>query len=284
MVVLPPCDHAGILARWAKSSGHALLTPPARAELADSTRLPPPDLAGEGLLVVPALDRWFLRTRLGLGAVRALLGRVAAGERKCLLGCGSFAWAFLSRAVEADALLPHPLSLRAYDAERLRNWFAELAAHGDAEATLFRFSDGGHEIDLAARQPQADNYFKRLASRSLGIPWVAWHQWRQSLRSRADTDPAGPQTLWVGELETYALPSRHEPDELLLLQALLIHGSLGADGLRETVPSVRAAGVVPALVGAGLVERCEGEYRCRPAAYPAVRAGLSAAGFPLDEL
>ena len=295
VVVLPPCDQNDILHEWAKSHGHELLPPPDRAGLFQSRPISEVGLAGEGLLVIPALERWFLRNRLGLAAVRSLLTRVSDGERKCLVACNSWAWAFLNKAIEVELLLPHPLTIKAFDATRLRQWFAELAAHAETETTQFRFTASGKEIDLADPESPADDYFKKLAARSLGIPWVAWHQWRQSLRSRAqNADEAVPgespkpmaeqQTLWIAELEEFTLPSRHEPDELIILQALLIHGALSLEELESVVPVSRVEGISHALLGAGLVERRDGQFRCRPAAYPSVRAGLSAAGFPIDEL
>ena len=290
VVVLPPCDQNGILREWAESRGHELLPPPDRAGLPRSRGVAEVTLAGEGLLVVPALERWFLRNRTGLAAIRALLVALSEGDRRCLVGCNSWAWAFLNKAVEANLILPHPLTIKAFDAGRLRQWFAELAAHAETETTLFRFTASGKEIDLADGESPAGDYFKKLAARSLGIPWVAWHQWRQSLRAPAGDGqpPADPmpdqQTLWIAELEEFTLPTRHEPDELIILQALLIHGSLSPEELRSVVPVSPVEGVVHALLGAGLVERQDGVYRCRPAAYPAARAGLSAAGFPIDEL
>ena len=249
-----------------------------------------PDLAGEGVLVVPDLGRWFLRHRLGLAHVRALLAGLAALERKCVVGCNSWAWAFLTKAVEAGMALPAGRTFEAFDADRLQEWFTRDVLGSGGEAVSLRASGSGKTIS-----PQGEGtagYFQNLAAQSRGIPWVAWWIWRDSLRTAADDDesqdavdsPQDKQTLWVAALEEFTLPTRHEPDELLVLQAMLIHGSLDAAELAAVVPTMREASIVQSLLKAGVIERDDGRLRCRAAAYPAVRRGLVAAGFPADEI
>ena len=108
-LVVPPCDTSGTLATWAKTRGHALLQAPKRSELTGMAAQGwLPDLSGVGLLVIPRLEHWFLRERNGLHAVRALLSQLASTERRCLVGCDSWAWRFIVKAAQADLALPHP--------------------------------------------------------------------------------------------------------------------------------------------------------------------------------
>ena len=323
LLILPPGDGGGlagdegVLAAWAGRRGLARLAPPDRAAVAAGRGAECTDLsaldepAGAGPLVVPRLERWFLRRHDGLGAVRDLLDGIDRSGRRCLVGCNSWAWAFLCKAVDANLTLPQGRTFAAFDAARLRAWFRELAARGEVDPATFRLSATGRTL-FADDGAAADDYYRTLAAHSLGVPWVAWHQWRRSLRSEKeaaedaehaaqngdavnvdsgdgripDADPPPPErrTLWVAALEEFTLPARHQPGALLILQALLIHGPLTEDELRGVIPAVRGAGLVSALISAGFVRRRGETLTIAPAAYPAIRAGLSAAGFPVDKL
>ena len=290
LVVLPPCDENDTVRLWAERHGYQALSPPTRDDLRGGESPDLPDLAGDGVLVIPDLGCWFLRHRLGLAHVRALLAALAVLQRKCLVGCNSWARTFLGAAVEANLTLPAGLTFEPFDADRLQDWFTRDVLSRDGDAVSLRASQSGKTI--SPRGEGTAGYFQRLAAQSRGIPWVAWWIWRDSLRTAADDDESqdavdsteGKQTLWVAALEEFALPTRHEPDELLVLQAILIHGRLDAAVLAAVVPTMREASIMQSLLKAGVIERDAGQVRCRAAAYPAVRRGLIAAGFPADEI
>lgn len=297
VVVLPPCDDSDIVETWGRSAGAEVLAPPPRLELVALGDPVPPPLTGDTLLVVPRLEAWFLRHRRGLRAVRSLLASIETARRPVVIGCNSWAWAFLAKAVGADLLLPDPVTFRPFDQMRLHGWFAELAAAAGTRSVRFRLPGTGVNV-LEQDQdgkPKTD-YLQTLAGRSRGIPWVAWHLWRLSLHSgeresvaaeavavASDRDP-GEQTLWVAALEEYVLPGAKGQDALLVLHALLIHGPLTTDELRLVLPVVGETNVVPVLVKAGFLERREDRFACRAEAYPAIREGLAAAGLPLGKL
>jgi hypothetical protein len=295
LIVLPPGDAQGIVDLWAGEGGHQVLAAPARESLVSPVRAAALDLRGEGLLVVPQLERWFLRQRHGLETVRRLLAEIDAQKRPCLIGCNGWAWRFLVRAVSADTILPEPLTFQPFDAGRLQRWFAELSTVPEAARIRFRLPQNGADV-MALKEggiPESD-YFTKLAAQSLGIPWVAWHLWRRSLRSvrQEEGSEAGPgdnfrddeETLWVTAPEDFSLPERHRTTGLLVLQALLIHGSLTAEELRLVLPIVGESFIVAGLIGAGFVELEGKALRCRPIAYPAARSELFAAGFPMGEI
>ena len=338
LVILPPCDEAELLATWAGNNGHRLVTPPARM-LASADADPQPgsiieprvdtlvervpalrqEAPGE-VFVIPHLEHWFLRHPEGLGLVRALLAELGNSTRRCVVGCNSWAWAYLRRAIDADLILPAGLSFRAFDAERLRRWFdqpdmAETASarRGSPEddapthiPPVFRLAKNGHRISVRsttdvrdADEEATDHHFRTLAGHSLGIPWVALETWRTSLRSRIpdeETDPdsnenAGSaegqddrRTVWIVDFESFELPPGREADALLVLHALLIHDALTADELTVVLPTPQALATIPALLSAGFIERHAHRLRCRTLAYPAIRGALSAAGYPMDRL
>ncbi|RZA30860.1 MAG: hypothetical protein EOP02_00050 [Proteobacteria bacterium] len=298
VVVMPPCDENAIIDAWARQAGHQIIASPDRDQLIKVPPPPLPDLQGDGLLVVPRLEAWFIRHRSGLQAVRHLLAALDASTRPIVIGCNSWAWTFLSKATDADLMLPDAVTFVAFDEMRLHRWFGQLATAEETGGVLFRRATTGSDVlELDEDGTPQDDYLRTLAGRSLGIPWVAWHMWRRSLRSRGDDAPLqdakamlssekdavpGMETLWVTALDEYVLPGREEQSALLVLQALLIHGPLNAGHLRLVLPLVGESNIVSVLVQSGFLERKGNLFSVCPAAYPTVRAGLSSAGLPMD--
>lgn len=292
-IVLPPGDRNHVIACWAETQGHTLLHAPERDTIlgAGPDALPEPD--DEGVLVVPALEAWFLRHRDGLRLIRALLDRLAELDRRVVVGCNSWAWQYLVRAVRADAVLPAPLIFQPFDAMRLHDWFSAIAA---ANAEPIQFLDAGSGDDILALDEDGrphDRLFS-LAARSQGIPWIAWRLWRRSLRRRIPDDDAeeapdaandDARTLWVIALEEFSLPGRGNDDSLLALHALLIHGPLMPSQLADVLPFTGAGNTLNSLLAAGILEYdAHDRLACTPEAYPAIRTGLTTAGFPIAEV
>ena len=306
LLILPPCDEKGVIESWAERYGHPLLAAPARETLFTAGADMLPALDGDDVLVIPRLEDWFVRHRNGLTLVRALLSRIDDLDRRCVIGCNSWAWAFLSKAVGAHLVLPNGLTFKPFDAPRLAQWFAELADAESLDNVRFRLPDSGEDVLAHDDEGQLTNdHFAALAAESRGVPWVAWHMWRHSLRSTDDTSdkdggakavdgvptepglgvPGDEQTLWVVALEQFSLPSdAAEPEALIVLQALLIHGALTLDQLALITPIVGQSNVLAALLRAGVVHRDGRLFRCAPTAYPAIRSGLHTAGFSMDRL
>lgn len=295
LVVLPPCDRSCVIGRWAEENGHQVLDPPARSDLFGTASDHLPDLNGEGVLVVPRLERWFLRHHDGLGRVRQLLVELDRIDRPCLIGCNSWAWRYLVAAIDADLILPTGMTFQAFDAERLHYWFSEMGGEDGMQSLRFRLSEGGKDVMAVDEHGKLDNdYFQTLAATSLGIPWVAWHLWRRSLRAengdlQTSSDDAidqqlDEQTLWIAALDEFRLPGSSRQSALLVLQSLLIHGELSESELAMTLPTQGIAAVLSALRTAGFIERDGDVYQCHPAAYPSIRSGLSAGGFQVDRL
>jgi hypothetical protein len=234
------------------------------------------------LVVIPQLERWFLRHQDGMCHVRKLLRQAARAERHCVIGCNSWAWQFLDNAVGAGRLLPLGLAPNAFDANRLRTWLMDLAEQDGEAGHVFRMIETGGVI--------ANDFFAKLAARSLGIPWVAWQLWRRALRIGPGQEEISLQkfpdekTLWVSKLEEFKLPNDDVDAALLSLHALLIHDGLTAEELDAVTPSVDAANVLPSLIAADVIEIVQGRYQCIAAAYPAIRSQLIDAGFSRDKL
>ena len=293
-LVVPPCDSSGTLAIWAQTRGHTVLPAPERADLIGPASAGyRPQLTGDGLLVIPRLERWFLREAGGLHALRLLLSQLAGAERRCLVGCDSWAWRFVVKSVGADLALPRPQTFEAFDARRLRDWFATLAHDKEGATVTFRLARNGDDVLACNDSGEPRNaYLRQLAARSGGIPWVAWHLWRAGLKVSAGEEPpsgraagataADARTVWVVDVDDIALPLSNEDRSLLVLQALLIHGALTSAEIDAVLPTTGEPDMLPALLRLGYLRRepGSGRHRIRPTAYPAIRKALQAAGFP----
>ena len=313
LIVLPPCDATDLLESWACQEELEIVPPPLRRSLIDGTETALPEAltrrGGENRnlppLVVPRLEKWFLRHAGGLETIRRLLAAIDGSERRMIVGCNSWAWAYLSKAVNADMVLPEPLTFHAFDADRLHDWLLELSL--DGEPYTFRAAATGADVFERAKPDEdggrgaiVDDTMRTLAAASLGIPWVAWNMWRRSLRAvPADDEETSDdlealtaedrRTLFVSEIKDVVLPERHERTALLMLQALLVHGRLTREELMLVLPESGAANMVAALLHCGVlafedVEDGEPMLRCREAAYPAVREGLRDLGFSMGRL
>ncbi len=296
-LIVPPCDSTGTLRVWAQLRGHALLPEPDRIDLTSlAAQDQLPDLTGDGLLVIPQLEHWFLRERNGLHALRSLLSKLACADRRCLVGCDSWAWRFIVKSAGADLTLARPQTFEPFDARRLRDWFATLARDGDSDGVTATFRLAGNGADVLACNEEGEPHnahLRQLAARSGGIPWVAWHLWRASLKVSAGDEPLSDRavgatagdarTVWVvGDDVDVELPRTNEDRSLLVLQALLIHGGLTPDEINAVLPTTGEPDMLAALVTSGHLQRENrgGRHRVRPMAYPAIRKALQAAGIP----
>lgn len=306
VIVTSPCDPDQCLESWARARGHAVVSPPGRSTLSILDNESVSELVAQGregsmdgLRVIPRLEDWFLRLRGGIEPVRALLIALSLrAHGPCLIGCNSWAWRYLERVAGADVLLPAPMTFRPFDADRLADWFAEMATKDAPQNTTFRESSSGHDV-FAKNEEGAlqSDFLQYLAARSRGVPWIAWALWRRSLRTRRDSDGESAErrdtansnssriadddkaTIWLVKPEEHVLPDAHERRSRLILHALLLHGSLTAEELTSVLPLSDDTVLVPALVSAGLVELSSGQYRCAVTAYASVFESLATAGF-----
>ena len=185
ILIIPPCDNAGILADWARQHKHQVLEPPSRDALCAHHSPELPTLEGEGLLVVPRLEHWFMRHRRGLRHVSALLTKIRQCDRPILVSCNSWCWRYLSHVVDADLILPEPVTFEAFDANRLRDWLHELSSRDGTDNVRFLDVRDGSDV---MEGDDASERFTELADLSLGIPWVAWQLWRRALRTADERD------------------------------------------------------------------------------------------------
>lgn len=291
----PHSGHTDILRCWAASRGWRIARAPDVGEVLGRHAEWFDELAGDGTpWVLPSLERCFIRHVNGLALVRMLLSRVASGALgRGVLGCDSWAWAFLWHQWGGQGF--PTLVAQAFDADRLARWLAGLAA-GPAAGRAVAFQERGTGRYLwpppgPGKVPISD-FVRALSVHSRGIPGVAWATWRRSLvgtaRTPAARADAPPSTVVLvrpwRELPDLAVPTGDLQQTALVLHALLVHGGLPLKVLPLVLPlcdeEIEAA--VSRLVAADLVT-CDGED-CAVTAigYPTVRQFMASRSVVTD--
>ncbi len=304
-----------IATHWAHAREWRLVTPPLPAQV----------LAGGGdwfsalesdddtPLVMPSLEGCYLRHHDGLALIRRLIDWVCAYRRRCLLGCHSWAWAYLRKALEVDVVFPPPLTLQGFDDERLQRWFRSLASGAESAAFTFLQANSGkpvlNRVDHGAeskaneqgpnqtrqndRSHGVTDFLKYVAGHSRGNPGVAWTIWRRSLHlavSEEGQETEAPDTghvLWVkpwSQIDLPVCPSQLSQSDLLVLHALLLHGGLAAEFLPQLLPSTTTEIMhsLHELHARRMLDEVQGRWQVTALGYPAVRPILESEGYLTD--
>lgn len=301
LLMTPP--HVGrgsIVTAWAEQRGWRLITPPSPEQiLAGGESWLSGQFTSDGPWVLPNLERLYLRHTSGLDLIRTLLDQAHAGSLGTgVLGCDSWAWAFLGHVWRG--WLPPALTLQAYDEGRLAHCFRHLARTGGGRRVRFRQSDDGSDVlpppDAPTTTNHQSDFLHHLALYSRGNLGVAWAIWRSALSSEPAADmpeepetdpPMAGQTVWVtpwARMQRPTVPSGGERDTAFVLHALLLHAGLHARMLQRLLPMIpgRITEILDALRVVGLVSQDEGVWRVTAAGYPAVRAFLQTNSYLTD--
>lgn len=264
------------------------------------------------VLVLPELERCYLRHAAGLTLIRNFMDFIWEKRHRYVIGCNSWAWAYLNKALMIDSQFENPLVLKAFDGLRLEHWFRSIAQLTCKHIVVFRQSDNGKAI-LTARQadehkttdiePTRDrdssDFLKIIAARSHGIPLVAWAIWRNCLQiseeeniedeaqKAAERDKG--LTIWVrpwSQTELPAIPYDISQTDVFLLHAALLHGGI-TEELISLLLSIEHATTIKSiqrLLKAGLIKEESGLWRVTLSGYPAVRNYLAAEDYLVDIL
>lgn len=290
-VVTPPSERGDVVGTWASGAGlQTLRAPHARTGELDLAAIA--SLDGDAPLVVPKLERWFLRTPEGLKRMRQLLALLSE-RRQVLIGCNSFAWAYLAKAIRIDLVAPGPFTFRPFDGAMMEQWLVGLAKSELDGGAAFRIADSGTYLLREGAEEETRHFFETLAGRSLGMPGIAWHMWRDMLRLDDTNEKSGGsqgehsakrEIFWIAAMDELVLPGDYPRELLFALHALCLHGALTPKQLIAAVPDNSGVAMIPALRGSKLIGFANGELAIRPEAYPAVRAGLLSSGFPVGAI
>jgi hypothetical protein len=296
---------------WAEQRQWPVVQPPTPERiLAGDTTWLDEVTAGDGPpLVIAELEHCMLRHPFGLAFLRRLLDRLRASPRRCLIAANSWAWAYLTKAMRIGDGMAIPVTLQAFDADRLAQWFGQLVRCD--RSVLFRQANDGARVltsvngssadASAATQPggKRSDFLACLAGHSRGIAGVAWGIWRQSMEAalgeevaerQAENDtPAEHRVIWIrpwSEIRHLTLPADADLDALLVLHALLIHGGLPLGALSAVLAALgaRAPAALRSLAAHGIVEEHQGRWQVTPLGYPATREALESEGLMVDWL
>ncbi|MFO7813692.1 MAG: hypothetical protein R6V21_12045 [Pelovirga sp.] len=250
--------------------------------------------------VLPNLEHCYLRHAKGLDLVRRLLSLAANGQLgKGLIGCDSWAWAYIQRIFP----LPHvdAVTLQAFDAERLQDLICDLMLSGaKRKVYCYNAANGQEIIGPSAQQKQLQKEFAELASHCRGNVAVAITYWRDRLRLGPDEDVDGDdkktaehpvkdrsgEHIWVASMPPEAeLPMKNDEGYLLLLHTMLLHGGLSDLLLTDLLPfsASHSQGLLGQLQQFGIVTCIDGRWQVRELAYLAVRRLLSGHDYLTDE-
>lgn len=321
--VLLSAPHSGTaeaLRQWAISNELTVIDPPDFEELlADSdawlARLP--DNPDGPPWVLPCLERCYLRHAAGLMLLRHLLQHLLTHRYRCLVGCSSWAWTYLTAALKINVFFAQPLTLQAFKKNQLQRWFSQLATRDKADVVVFRQADNGvfvlppetgADAKASLRQPpdedgadgeaKLSSFLTELAARSRGNPGIAWAIWRHSLRvepEKEQAEEASPdsesqqgRTIWVTPWRRVRLPilqAKYGRNELLVLHTLLLHDGLPLDLLIELLPfsPFEVQRIVNHFQHLSVLEE-EDVLRVTPLGYPTARDALADEDYPLDNL
>ena len=190
----PPYHGTGkILTAWAQARGWRLVAAPSPEMILTGGQewLTQFEEDNEPL-VLPHLEHCYLRHYNGLTLLRRLLDHIISQSRRWLVGCDSWAWAYLSKALKVDTVFPMPFILEAFDQDRLKIWFQQLASASAEDNFVFRQLDSGKYVLPPATGDEGSGdgsqgnvaedaiFLKNVAAYSRGIPGVAWAVWRHS--------------------------------------------------------------------------------------------------------
>ena len=296
----PHCGHADIVTAWAARHGAQVIVPPSQEEiLASEGNWPVAWPAAGQAWALPSLERCFLRHASGLALVRKLLEDVASGRAGTgLIGCDSWAWAYLQRV----SSLPQPaaLTLQAFDGPRLSRLFSQLATPKGRQQLHFRNARSGRDtLTVPYEGDSVSDEIVKLAAHCRGNVGTARSYWRQRLRAipepEADVNAAkstvpgeaGPdaKVIWVSAtLPEPALPAEANEDVAIVLHALLLHNGLTDAALREVVPLPHhlSVAIVLRLQRQSLLEQREGRWIVSAPGYELVRQWLRGRDFLTD--
>ena len=285
-LVGPPFSgQAEMVHRWGTALGATVITEPTSEQIlgADYRWLEDwPDTAP--LWVLPRLERCFLRHAGGLSLVRRLLDRAQGGTLGCgLIGCDSWAWAFLEYAWPVGR--PDALAVQAFDGEGLARLLAALATPRAGERIRFRNARSGDDL-LAAPFAEGDpvpSGIAHLAAHCRGNAGLAANLWRRRLCARPDgaeegaahtQDDQPAEVIYVADIIPEIRPSAGcSEEEVLLLHTLLVHHGLAESLLGDLLPlpASRTAAGLRRLQQDGLAELHDGRWQVAAPAYVAVR-------------
>ena len=297
----PYSGHAEIVRLWGESYQAAWIAPPTYEEIlaGDERWFDNWSQAGR-LWVLPSMEHCYLRHANGLKLVRELLQGAEGGRLgKGLIGCDSWAWAYLQRLWPVPR--PDALTLQAFDSSRLARLLSSMTVCRSGRRVHFRNAVNGNSIlTVPSEDDQVRSEIVQLAAYCRGNVGTAVRYWRERLRSEPEAEPSEPsnseeieqtdepdeESVWVtGVLPEPVMPAGTDEDFALVLHALLLHGGLPESLLSQLLPlpHPRCMALLLRLCNAGFVQYREDRWSVPELAYATVRGLLRGRAYLTDD-
>lgn len=229
------------------------------------------------IVVIPCLDDCFLRCIQGWESIEYLQNAIVQdSSRFWLIGCNTWAWAFLDRVCQIRSYLGHVQPLPEMGGQDLQAWLAS----GVPDQML----------QPAATETEDLDYWNALAKVAAGIGSVAAQFWLRGLRSQSVSLPEAASDLsrsdsldssLVQERLQRTNPTSPRLPELTaldryLLHSLLLHGGMTRShlvlSLGEPEGKIRAR--LETLQRAGVIVQKKTYVRVDPSHYLNLRTDL----------
>ena len=250
--------------------------------------------------VLPALENLYLRHVEGLKLIRHFLDLACAGEiGQGIIGCDSWAWAFLSHLWHGRTSTT--ITLQAFDEFQLAAHFQPSSGDSNDNPLLFRLSDNGHYVLPPPGQNEKSyehsKFLQILAAHSRGVFGVAQAIWRTSMQTEPDEklteeeeqnkDGSIPhRTVWIipwNQLKLPVVPASIGRDEAFILHTLLLHNGLPLDVLKLLFSPRQVMENIYCLEQEGLVGPKDTVWQVTAEGYPAARQFLQNNGYLVDQ-
>lgn len=299
-VVIPPyAGHGEMLEHWALGHGIGRVDLPTAEQILTMQESWLNDWSGEGKIwVLPYLERCYLRHAQGLKLVRRLLEMAITGELgQGVIGCDSWAWAYLQR------VWPIPpwdvWTLQGFDGARLTRLFFHLISHSERKKLRFRNARNGKDVALKANaeRHEISPELSQLAVYCRGNFGLARRYWRERLKAEPEqqnmddgTEQTMPQPVqedcvWVADVpQEPVLPGEKEEHMAFIMHVLLLHNGLAEAVLPELLPMPhhRIMSLLLRLKTVGILTEQNGIWRITAKGYISAREYLHARDYVLD--
>ena len=117
-------------------------------------------LTSEETIVIPQLAHWYLRHQDGMDTMRRLIDWLVTSQSRAILGCHSWAWAFLDKAMNIKSAFPGASILAPAGEQELKAWFGNLGIAQPGIKTAVREAHSGKlvmSLGDASQEDQTDH-------------------------------------------------------------------------------------------------------------------------------
>lgn len=240
------------------------------------------------VVVIPSLERCFLRAMFGLDGIEWIRDQVfAQRSRFWLVGCHRWAWDYLTVTTQLGSYFDATLEIPSLSADQLKTWLQPVWSQVPPDQPNGSNSKGSDPLDPVDLADLVSPYFRTLADISQGRGAIAASLWLGSLRQHSPDEeenqspkPSRPPTIHWKTPTLPDLPSttpQHDP----LIYAVILHGGISlphlALSLGDSVSMVQSQ--VQQLLRAGILQQDQGILSVRPIHHIRLRSALSGQNF-----